>query len=206
MIEATKYNLPDIKLLELEGLNVFLWEPDKNYLVLGQRDNPETSINLEKALEDGITILKRPSGGHSVLLSPKTIVIAISITNLDISKTKKFFEACNDSIIDALNSQRIVGIGKKGISDLAHGDFKIMGSSMYRPKNHTFFHAVLNVSESPENIAKYLLHPKTEPGYRMGRTHSDFITSLKELGFAIDNNLLEKEIVNSLKNNIKEFA
>jgi lipoate-protein ligase A len=205
MIEVKSYNLPDIELLETEGLNVFLWVPDKTYLVLGQRDDLESSVYLEKAQKDNITILKRPSGGHSVLLSRNTIVIAISITNLNLGETKKFFNACNSAVIKGLEKQNITGVSQKGISDLSYGKLKIMGSSMYRPRNHTFFHAVLNVNEKPENIAKYLKHPKSEPDYRKGRSHNDFITSLSELGYSVNDKKLEKDIKLAIRGSLKKF-
>ena len=45
---------------------------------------------------------------------------------------------------------------QKTISDIAIGDKKILGSSMYRKKNTIFYHAVLNVSESITEISKHL--------------------------------------------------
>jgi lipoate---protein ligase len=200
MIITEPYNLPDIRLLELDGLNIYTWVPDKKYIVLGQRDTPETALNQNAVLKDGISVMKRPSGGHTVLLSPNTIVIAISITQLDIKYTKRFFEACNSAIINALEAQGITGISKKGISDIAAGHRKILGSSMYRPKNHTFYHSVLNISESAEVIAKYLAHPKTEPEYRLGRKHSEFIISLTELGYNFNLDLFKNHLTNHVKN------
>ncbi|HXK81980.1 MAG TPA: hypothetical protein PLO05_07475 [Bacteroidales bacterium] len=205
MIEIKPYNLPDIRLLDLEGLNIYTWIPDKKYIVLGQRDTPDLALNQDAVINDGITVMKRPSGGHTVLLSPNTIVIAISITQLDIKYTKRFFEACNSAIINALEAQGIIGISKKGISDIAAGQRKILGSSMYRPKNHTFYHAVLNLSESAEIIAKYLAHPKTEPDYRLGRKHSEFIISLTELGYSVDNKELERYIESAIRNSLKNL-
>jgi len=205
MIEIKPYNLPDIRLLDLEGLNIYTWIPDKKYIVLGQRDTPDLALNQDAVINDGITVMKRPSGGHTVLLSPNTIVIAISITQLDIKYTKRFFEACNSAIINALEAQGVIGISKKGISDIAAGQRKILGSSMYRPKNHTFYHAVLNLSESAEIIAKYLAHPKTEPDYRLGRKHSEFIISLTELGYSVDNKELERYIESAIRNSLKNL-
>lgn len=48
-----------------------------------------------------------------------------------------------------------------------------------------FYHAVLNVSETPEFIGRYLKHPSREPDYRSGRRHEDFVTSVHQAGFQI---------------------
>ncbi|MDD4236875.1 MAG: hypothetical protein PHF99_12750, partial [Bacteroidales bacterium] len=64
---------------------------------------------------------------------------------------------------------------------------------------------VLNLSESAEIIAKYLAHPKTEPDYRLGRKHSEFIISLTELGYSVDNKELERYIESAIRNSLKNL-
>jgi predicted restriction endonuclease len=63
---------------------------------------------------------------------------------------------------------------------------------MYKGKDFLFFHAVINIDEKSEIIAKYLKHPKTEPEYRKKRNHAEFITSLSAQEYNID---LEKFIL-----------
>jgi len=46
------------------------------------------------------------------------------------------------------------------------------------------YHAVLNLGEPASTFERYLKHPSKEPDYRKGRSHSDFVTSLKEKGYA----------------------
>lgn len=189
MITVQPYNLPDINLLTIKGPGVLTWRPDKTYIVLGQRDLPHTALNQEAVITDKIPVLKRPSGGHTVVLTPRTQVIAISNYGVPINLVKSFFNACNQAVIEALTMQGINDVKARGISDLAHGEQKILGSSMYRPKDQMFYHAVLNVSESPDYIARYLVHPATEPDYRKGRKHMEFITSLSSREYSFDERL-----------------
>ena len=55
---------------------------------------------------------------------------------------------------------------------------------MYKRKDTLFYHAVLNFAVPASLIERYLRHPSKEPDYRAGRSHSEFVTSLQENGYA----------------------
>ena len=161
---------------------------------MGQSNKPESSLNVEEVIKDSITVTKRPSGGETVILSPKTIVVsAVTLDNYTLPP-RHFFQFYNETILAALTNLGIKNISHKGISDLAVDNKKILGSSIYRRKEKLFYHAVINYSESSEIIEKYIAHPKREPDYRKGRNHSDFVTSLVELGCEVDINTVIDEI------------
>ncbi len=140
---------------------------------------------METVLQDGITVVKRPSGGETVILTPNTLVIAISFTTETLKNPKEYFYKINDSIIAVLAQQGIQNLLQKGISDIAIGEKKILGSSIYRRPNRVFYHAVLNVAEDIANIAKYIRHPAKEPDYRKGRPHGEFVTSIHAEGYPL---------------------
>ena len=183
-ITALPYSLPDADLLSpLCTESYKIWQPDDNYIILGRSNRPEVSLNIEMVKNDKIKVLKRPSGGETVILTPSTLVFSIIIPAEKLQHPKKIFEIINNSLIEEFQQKGISGIYSRGISDLSIGEQKIMGSSMYFKDHKYFYHAVLNISEDPEFISKYLKHPSKEPNYRKGRNHSEFITSLKEKGF-----------------------
>jgi lipoate---protein ligase len=184
LITVLPYILPDRTIIDSPlPLSVCVWLPDKTYLILGQSNKAETSLNLEAVLADDVCVMKRPSGGETVILTPKTMVIAISFSTNSLKNPKEYFHKINDSIIAILAEQGIGNLQKKGISDIAIGEKKILGSSIYRRPNRVFYHAVLNVAEDISNIGKYILHPAKEPDYRKGRPHADFVTSIQAEGY-----------------------
>lgn len=191
-----KYDLPDIKLLEPQPGDVALmiWKPRQTVIVIGNSNKAEDAVKTELAAKDGIDVLKRASGGETVLLSPETMIISVSVKNTDIGVKKQIFEEVNQRIIDALNALGYRNVSQKGISDLTVGPKKILGSAMWKGKDIYFYHAVLNLAEKPELIQKYLKHPSREPDYRKGRSHGDFVTSLAELGKAPDFGELKRKI------------
>ena len=197
-MELNKYNLPDIAILanENSSTSFYVWIPDKTYLILGRSNNIESSLIVDRLKKDRIKVFKRPSGGETVVLTPRTLVISAVIISEEFKNTRRYFKVFNQKIIDVLEKQGINNLSHKGISDIALNNKKVLGSAIYRTKGKLFYHSVLNVSESVSTIEKYIKHPGREPDYRNGRKHSEFVTSLYAEEFKIDmvelKNALEK--------------
>lgn len=196
------YNLPDIEpLLYSEASEKFFtWIPDKFYLVLGRSNSVEKSLKISEASQNSIDVLKRPSGGETVILSPKTLVLSALAIEDELKNSHQYFDYFNGKIIELLKRNGVKNLQQKGISDISIGNKKILGSSIYRKANKIFYHAVLNISESVENIERFISHPPREPDYRKGRSHSEFVTSLANEGYSIDIQMLKAEFETSLLN------
>lgn len=185
-MEVLEYNLPDKKLLETTVVPAaFLWQPDEVYVVLGRSNQPEDSVFSERLKEDGVQLLKRPSGGETVVLTPRMLVIACT-WSLDVSSSSaEVFRRSNQIVMEVLMDLGVKGVNQRGISDISLGELKIAGSAMHRARDRWFYHAVLNVGEPTGTIAWYLKHPRREPDYRKGRPHTLFVTNLWEAGYPI---------------------
>lgn len=187
MNKTVEYDLPDLKVLKgRPSKQLFAWRPRKTYVVLGRANKAEASLTEAALIDNSLIITKRPSGGESVILSPKMIGIAVLLPVIKGLKSRDYFLAVNDAIINELKRYGVKNLTTKGISDISIGEKKIMGSSVYRTRETVFYHAVLNVSEDIDLISKYLKHPTREPDYRKGRKHDDFVTSLLQAGYKID--------------------
>lgn len=207
MIEALPYSLPDINILSSESSkSYFIWQPDDVYIVLGRSNDTEKSLNTQLVIKDGIKVLKRPSGGETVVLTPQTLVFSIKIDSCKLKHPKSIFNTINNSLIKELSKNGIEGVYSRGISDLSIGEQKILGSSMYLKDNIYFYHAVLNVSEKPQYISQYLKHPSREPDYRKGRGHSEFITSLTDKGYTLSVKECARVIEKGIENILYTFS
>lgn len=197
MYKVSQYNLPDHQILKgIPDNKLFVWQPNKTYLVLGRSNQGEEAIDIKQATKDGVEILKRPSGGETVLLSSNMLVISTLIAIQQGLKPKDYFVKANDEIIKTLSKFGVNNLSTKGISDISIGEKKILGSAIYKTPNAYFYHAILNIKEDISLISKYIKHPKREPDYRKGRTHSDFVTSLWMEGYQIEINDLEVALKN----------
>lgn len=183
MIKTLEYSLPDIDLLRQNQQKYLLWIPDKTYIVLGASNNAEEALHTEHVKVDDITVLKRPSGGQTVMLTPNNLIISVVFSNSATVQPKEVFGIINNIIISVLQQAGLDNLSQKGISDICIGGKKILGSSIYRSKDALLYHAVLNIAEPSTTFEKYLKHPSREPEYRNGRKHSEFVTSLKEKGY-----------------------
>jgi lipoate-protein ligase A len=188
-MQVKSYSLPDIDILKdpaWQDYRFFTWHPDDLYLVLGQSNDAEKSLYSQLVDEDGIKVFKRPSGGEAVILTPNTLVISTTVSYTNLINPQAYFREINNLICHKLESAGIRNVEYKGISDLAIGNKKILGSSIYRPTGKIFYQAVLNISEHADVIARYIRHPAKEPDYRKGRDHTDFVTSLHHEGYLVN--------------------
>ena len=208
MIDVLKYNLPDINLLEdtHPELKFKTWQPDKIYLILGQSNSVNDSLNHEQVEKDKITVYKRPSGGQTVILSPNTLVLSTTVNASKFINPDVYFKTINNLIINVLQNTGISNLHLKGISDIAIGEKKILGSAIYRNHHKVFYHAVLNVAERTDLMEKYIKHPQKEPDYRQGRSHSDFVTSLHAEGYQITLKYINYLFNNDYTNNRKPIT
>ena len=198
-----EYDLPDIKLM-MENVSPYrymVWKPGFAAVVLGQSNDLETSLYVENILKDGIPVYKRPSGGESVLLSPRMLVVSILKRGDNFRAPGLYFRAYSEKIIRALESLGVVNLRVDGISDICIGDKKVVGSSIYRNKDFVFYHGVLNVSEGTGVLERYLKHPQREPEYRKGRIHSEFVTSLTKEGYKLDTEKIKQRISQVINGN-----
>ena len=201
MLEIRKYDLPDISIFHDEEVqnNYFLWVPDDFYVVLGNSNKPRQNLVEKHIFADDVTVYKRPSGGETVILTPRTLVISIKVTLEKFSNPSAHFRYFNKKIMDALAALGVEDLHYRGISDVSIGDKKILGSSIYRRRKVLFYHAVLNVSEAIDTIARYIKHPTKEPDYREGRSHHEFVTSLHAEGYKLSMNQIRTTLEEVLK-------
>lgn len=197
MIDVLKYNLPDINILDENqpDLKFNVWQPDKIYLILGQSNTIGESLNNEQVEKDEVAVYKRPSGGQTVILTANTLVISTTITAIKFVNPDIYFKTINNLIISILQNAGIKNLLLKGISDIAIGEKKIMGSAIYRNHQKVFYHSVLNVAEKTDLMEKYIKHPIKEPDYRLGRPHADFVTSIRAEGYIFDVKEIKKLFV-----------
>ncbi|MCK5775680.1 MAG: hypothetical protein KAH25_05880 [Bacteroidales bacterium] len=199
-LKTVFYNLPDQQILDSEKeLDFLVWQPDQMYLVLGRSNEAKKSLIAKAVDTDQVQVLKRPSGGEAVLLSPKMLVIALKYPLNKVAKPHDVFSIANDSIKNAITKLGVRNITSRGISDICIGEQKILGSAIFKKPKSVFYHAVLNISEDVSLIEQYIQHPKREPEYRKGRNHLAFVSSIQKEGYTIVIAAIKQQIESQLK-------
>ena len=159
-----------------------LYEPPAILAVLGAGGKPETDLLLENLRADGVPHAYRRGGGGTVVLSPGQVVLALVAEVGSPYRNREYAVQINGWFIEALASLGVDGVTHEGISDLAVGGRKILGTSIYRRRLILFYQASLLVHCDTGLFSRYLAMPRQVPEYRGGRSHEEFCTTLRAQG------------------------
>lgn len=178
--------LPVLQQLRIE--EALLRADDSNWLILnhgsteaivmGISGKPELLINTDKLSQRPIPIIKRFSGGGTVVVDHNTY-FATWICNTDAVGV----ECCPCKIhrwTADIYSKALPQIGLKlEENDYVIGERKCGGNAQYLRRGRWLHHTSFLWDYSPD-LMDYLLMPQKTPLYRLGRSHQEFICTLKE--------------------------
>ena len=182
-----------------------VWIPQEKGLVLGNSQKPELELKLQNCLDDQVPIYKRRGGGGTVLLSPKGLCFGIRFKKQKSWAIHDYFETGTGILQSVLQKNYGIESIPRGISDLCISQKKILGCSLYLPRDYGLYLAAVLIEPDLEAIEKYLAHPSKEPDYRVGRTHRDFLTFLaEETSGECTNTRLQKELETEIESSILE--
>jgi lipoate-protein ligase A len=179
------YNLPIFEQLKIEEAllrtcteNWFILnEGSPKSIVMGISGIPHTLVDEKKVSEDGIPLIQRFSGGGTVFIDEDTI-----FTTFIFQKEAHSFSPYPKEILDWVGEFFKKALPLKEFrtqgNDFALGDRKICGNAQYIRKDRWLHHTTFLWDFDSKNM-EYLLHPPTEPSYREGRSHTDFLTKIK---------------------------
>ena len=164
---------------------LLLYEPADISVVLGLGGVAGRDVHLVATGQDRVPVLRRRGGGGTVVLAPGQVVIALAVEVAHPFQNRAYARQINACLIRGLANLGVHEVRDAGICDLALGDRKILGSSIYRRRRILFFQASLLVNSDLSLLGRYLTYPAKVPAYRAGRSHADFCTSLRLAGHRV---------------------
>jgi lipoate-protein ligase A len=158
-----------------------VWEPLKYFVVAGYSNKIRAEVNHAACVADGIYVLRRCTGGGSVLQGPGCLNYALVFNHeegewrgdlawsyhLVLERHRQLFAALTDAPVTI-----------EGTSDLALGGRKFSGNSQYRKRRWTLVHGTFLLGFDFARIERYLPMPSKKPSYRGQRSHGDFLLNL----------------------------
>jgi lipoate-protein ligase A len=156
------------------------WEWPAFAVVLGAGCRLAADLNEAACRDDGVAILRRASGGGTVLLGPGCLLYSL-ILAFDRSPLLAGIISSYGYILDrnrAALAEAAPGIGHAGTSDLAMGGQKFSGSAQQRKRHYLLHHGTLLYGFAIPRISSYLHMPASQPDYRQQRTHEAFLTNI----------------------------
>jgi lipoate-protein ligase A len=152
-------------------------------VVLGFSEKSERVVDAEACRNLGVDVLQRSTGGGSVLQTSGVFNYSFSKPLPSILDPKRAFRFGTDLIAAILRSFGLAG-EVEGLSDVAVGGRKISGNAQAQRRRVLLVHGTLLVDFDCDLAEKVLRHPIREPEYRQGRSHREFLVSLKDLGIS----------------------
>lgn len=155
------------------------WEWESRAVVMGAGGRRAEEADLARCAADGVPVLRRASGGGTVLLGPGCVNYALVLSMVRdprLADVRASYRAILERIAGAFAD--LPGIGWNGVSDLTLGDRKVSGSAQQRKRTHLLHHGTLLCGFDLSAIDVYLLEPPRMPEYRHGRPHSAFVANL----------------------------
>jgi lipoate-protein ligase A len=158
-----------------------IWEPRTYFVVVGYSNKIGREVNVEHCRANGIPILRRFSGGGTVLQGPGCLNYTLIVPNdllgasIDLVSSYKFVLERHRAMC-----QRLIGksVEVAGISDLATAGKKFSGNAQHRKRRCTLFHGTFLRNFDLPLISKLLPLPSKQPEYRNGRDHGEFLCNL----------------------------
>ncbi|HXD85749.1 MAG TPA: lipoate--protein ligase family protein [Urbifossiella sp.] len=181
---AANLALDEALLLEAEagrgGEVLRLWELPDHAVVVGAGGSAANDVNRDACSRDGVPILRRGSGGGTVLLGPGCLCYSL-VLRTDRAPGLDLIQPATRYVLGKmLNAIAAVvpGLMIAGTSDLAAGGVKFSGNAQQRKQRFFLHHGTLMAGFDLDRMTRYLHAPERQPDYRGGRAHREFVGNL----------------------------
>ncbi len=158
------------------------WESPKIFIVLGRIGKQEADVNIAAAQKDNIPVLRRSSGGGTVVQGPGCLNFTLVLSrqkNPLLNDLRRSYQWISAKVIEALRQEGVEAYFRP-TSDLAVGprEEKFSGNAQRRGRHYILHHGTILYNFDLTLISRYLNMPADTPVYRKDRPHADFVTNI----------------------------
>jgi lipoate-protein ligase A len=164
------------------GESLRFWEAQSPFVVLGRICKEEEDLNLEEVRRARIPVLRRSSGGGTVIQAPGCLNFSLVLAKASdpvLNDLHRSYQLILGKVREAL---KCAGIEADfyPISDLAVGPEKrkISGNAQRRGKHYILHHGTILYGFDISLAEKFLTIPKQVPEYRRSRPHRAFLANV----------------------------
>lgn len=157
-----------------------LWEWPAPAVVLGAACKLAEDVDEEACRSDGVPVLRRSSGGGTVLLGRGCLLYSLVLAfdrDPALREIPTSYVYILDRVLGALGGL-LPDMRFAGTSDLAAGGRKFSGNAQQRKRTHLLHHGTLLYDFDLAAVGRYLRMPERRPEYRADRDHLAFLTNL----------------------------
>lgn len=157
-----------------------LWELGRPVVVAGRATRVDEEINRPYCRDHGIEILRRCTGGASVVGGPGCLMYSLVLPLAGRGELRKIdvaHEYVMSRVLRALRRQ-LAAAEYQGTCDLTWENRKCSGNSMRVARRHLLYHGTMLYDFDLSLIDRCLRLAPRQPEYRGGRDHHDFVTNV----------------------------
>lgn len=157
-----------------------VWQFDRPVVVVGRSTRVQFEVNRELCAVKGIPIMRRCSGGASVVGGPGCLMYSVVIS-LETRPHLRKIDAAHDYVIRrvlAAVKQQVDAAKLQGICDLTLNERKFSGNSLRISRCSFLYHGTILYDVDLSLLADCLEGAPRQPDYRKGRDHNDFVTNV----------------------------
>jgi lipoate---protein ligase len=154
------------------------WATSRPVVVLGRSNRLSDHVNRESCHQDDVGVLRRSSGGGTVVLGPGCLNYAVVLSLVShpaLADVAASFRIILDQISIALALPELT---VEGLTDLVLDGRKVGGAAQRRGRRALLHHGTLLYAFDPALATRYLKEPARQPAYRAGRSHHTFLANL----------------------------
>lgn len=180
-----------------------VWQLESPCVVLGRGSKWAEEVNELACERDGVPVLRRASGGASIVAGPGCLMYSVLISYrsrpawraLDVAHEQVMSRICEavQRTVDTFQLQLKIAI--QGTCDLTTNERKFSGNALRCKRNWMLYHGTILVSMPLEWLPLYLLEPPRQPDYREKREHNAFVTNLLDAAISSNATAFQGELV-----------
>ena len=159
------------------------WYNQQKTVVIGRGEKINEQVHLSNTEKDSIPIIRRVSGGGTVLHGPDNLNLSFFLPfyhHHELKNLKSSYQVILSWVQSALRNSHQISSEINGSCDLVMNGKKISGTAQARKRHGLLHHMTLLLKADYEGMQKYLREPNKRPKYRNKRTHKDFVIGLKD--------------------------
>lgn len=158
------------------------WMAAEPTVVVGSSSRIDEEVDRDACRREGVRILRRPSGGLTVVLGPGCLMWSVIAP---LATATPAIDRIHSAVLDPL-AAALVATGRpvvrRGSSDLAlvtdSGEKKVSGNALRVRRGGVLYHGTLLDAFDLAIVGRVLRHPPREPAYRGRRDHAAFLANL----------------------------
>jgi lipoate-protein ligase A len=167
----------------LAGPVVRTWMAAEPTVVVGSSSRIDEEVDRAACRRAGAAIVRRPSGGLTVVLGPGCVMWSV-VAPLSLESPPPIARL-HAALLDPLAAALVAAgrpVVRRGSSDLAvrdaGGERKVSGNALRVRRGAVLYHGTLLDAFDLGLVSRLLRHPPREPDYRAGRDHAAFLANL----------------------------